>query len=74
MSSKNGWPKLPSRDGKVHPRSTAHRDEIRIALRAATIANLAQPVFCGSSLQYIGVQRLLDGVIDYLPTPWTCRD
>ena len=44
-------------------------DELRAALRAATIANQIQPVFCGSALQYIGVQRLLDGVIDYLPSP-----
>ena len=27
------------------------------------------PVFCGSALKYVGVQRLLDGVIDYLPSP-----
>ena len=44
-------------------------DELRAALRAATIAGTCQPVFCGSALNYIGVQRLLDGVIDYLPSP-----
>src|SRR5262249_47474650 len=44
-------------------------DELRQGLRAATIANQVQPVFCGSSLQYVGVQRLLDGVVDYLPSP-----
>jgi len=44
-------------------------DELRAALRASTIAQHIQPVFCGSALNYIGVQRLLDGVIDYLPSP-----
>jgi elongation factor G len=44
-------------------------DELRKALRAATIAFKLHPVFCGSALKYVGVQRLLDGVIDYLPNP-----
>ncbi len=44
-------------------------DEIRRALRKGTIAEECQPVFCGSALKNIGVQRLLDGVIDYLPSP-----
>ena len=44
-------------------------DEIRAALRKGTIARKIHPVFCGSALKYIGVQRLLDGVIDYLPAP-----
>ncbi len=44
-------------------------DEIKAALRAATIADQLHPVFCGSALQHIGVQRLLDGVVDYLPSP-----
>jgi len=43
--------------------------ELRAALRRATIARKCNPVFCGSALKYIGVQRLLDGVIDYLPNP-----
>jgi len=43
--------------------------EIKSALRRATIANVLQPVFCGSSLKNIGVQPLLDGVLDYLPSP-----
>lgn len=44
-------------------------DEIRKALRKGTIAEQCSPVFCGSALKNIGVQRLLDGVIDYLPCP-----
>ncbi len=43
--------------------------EIRNALRKGTIAFKCHPVFCGSALKYVGVQRLLDGVIDYLPSP-----
>ncbi|MCC7193588.1 MAG: elongation factor G [Phycisphaeraceae bacterium] len=44
-------------------------DEIRAALRKGTIAQTIFPVFCGAALQNIGVQKLLDGVIDYLPNP-----
>jgi elongation factor G len=44
-------------------------DELRLGLRKATIAFKAHPIFCGSALKYVGVQRLLDGVIDYLPSP-----
>jgi elongation factor G len=44
--------------------------ELRAALRAATIAFKINPVFCGSALKYAGVQRLLDGVVDYLPSPF----
>jgi elongation factor G len=43
--------------------------EIRAALRKVTVAGKMQPVFCGSSLKNVGVQRLLDAVIDYLPSP-----
>ncbi|WP_432797860.1 elongation factor G [Poriferisphaera sp. WC338] len=44
-------------------------EEIKAALRAATLAQKAHPVFCGSALQNIGVQKLIDGVIEYLPNP-----
>ncbi|MDB5291120.1 MAG: protein translation elongation factor, partial [Phycisphaerales bacterium] len=43
--------------------------ELRSAIRRATISFKMHPVFCGSALKYVGVQRLLDGVIDYLPSP-----
>jgi len=44
-------------------------EEIRAALRQATIALKAVPVTCGSAFRYKGVQRLLDAVIDFLPSP-----
>ena len=43
--------------------------ELRVALRKATIAYKLVPVFCGSALKNKGVQLLLDGVVDYLPSP-----
>jgi elongation factor G len=42
---------------------------IRRALRKGTLEGKLHPVFVGSALKYIGVQRLLDGVVDYLPSP-----
>ena len=43
--------------------------EIRKAVRRGTIANEFTPVLCGSALKNVGVRRLLDAVIDYLPAP-----
>ncbi len=43
--------------------------EIRAALRKGTIQFKAHPLFCGSAYQYVGVQQVLDGVIDFLPAP-----
>ncbi|RQD77425.1 MAG: elongation factor G [Candidatus Syntrophonatronum acetioxidans] len=43
--------------------------EIKEALRKATIDTHLIPVFCGSSYKNKGVQPLLNGVIDYLPSP-----
>lgn len=42
---------------------------IRKALRKGTIARECYPVFAGSALKNIGVQRLLNGVIEFLPNP-----
>ena len=42
---------------------------IRSELRKACIARALVPVFCGASRRNIGVQPLLDGVVDYLPAP-----
>ena len=44
-------------------------NEIKAALRRATIGAQAVPVVCGSALQSLGVQLMLDAVIDYLPSP-----
>ena len=44
-------------------------DEIRRAIRKATIAMEFVPVLCGASFKNKGVQALLDAVIDYLPSP-----
>jgi len=44
-------------------------EELRKALRKATIESKIVPVFCGSALRNKGVQFLLDGVVDYLPSP-----
>jgi len=44
-------------------------DDIRAAIRNATLAGTMIPVFCGSSYRNKGVQKLLDGVVDYLPSP-----
>jgi elongation factor G len=44
-------------------------DELKAALRQATIRGELQPVLCGSSLKHIGVQPLLDAVCAYLPAP-----
>ncbi|MBE6649672.1 MAG: elongation factor G [Ruminococcaceae bacterium] len=44
-------------------------DELKAALRRATIANKIVPVCCGTSYKNKGVQKLLDAVIDYMPSP-----
>ncbi len=44
-------------------------DELRTALRAATVASALVPVLCGTALKNKGVQLLLDAVVEYLPSP-----
>ncbi len=44
-------------------------DELRHAIRAATSKGVLFPVFCGSAFKNKGIQPLLDGVVDYLPSP-----
>jgi len=44
-------------------------DEIRRAIRAATIKLGIVPVYCGSAFKNKGVQQVLNGVVDYLPSP-----
>jgi len=48
---------------------TLSEDEIRVGLRARTLANDIVCVMCGSAFKNKGVQALLDGVIDYMPAP-----
>jgi elongation factor G len=43
--------------------------ELRQAVRRATLANRGVPVICGSALKNMGIQPLLDAVVDYLPSP-----
>jgi len=49
--------------------SAVTNEQIKAALRRGTLARQCFPVFCGAALKNIGVQRLLNGVIDYLPNP-----
>ena len=44
-------------------------DEIKAAIRKATIANEMVPVCCGTSYRNKGVQKLLDAIVDYMPAP-----
>jgi elongation factor G len=44
-------------------------DEIAKALKTACISGKIVPVFCGSAVHNIGVQELLDGIVDLLPSP-----
>ncbi|PAP76844.1 elongation factor G [Rubrivirga marina] len=44
-------------------------EDVKATVREATIAMHITPVFCGSAFKNKGVQRLLDGVLDYLPSP-----
>jgi len=48
--------------------------DIRKAVRKAVLGQEGYAVFCGSALKNIGVQRVLDGVIDYLPNPTEVPD
>ena len=45
------------------------QEEIKTCIRKATIANHMVPVTCGTSYKNKGVQKLLDAIIDYMPSP-----
>ena len=49
-------------------------EEMKKVLRKATIACEAVPVYCGSAYKNKGVQKLLDGVIEYMPAPTDIPD
>jgi elongation factor G len=44
-------------------------DELKAALRHATLNSILTPVFCGAAFKNKGLQPLMDGVVDYLPSP-----
>jgi elongation factor G len=44
-------------------------EDVRLAIRKATCGGHLVPIFCGAAAKNKGVQRLLDGVVDYLPSP-----
>ncbi len=44
-------------------------EDLRLALRKATVASKVTPVLCGTALRNKGVQRVLDAVVYYLPSP-----
>ncbi len=44
-------------------------DELKVALRKATIDNKIVPVVCGTSYKNKGVQKLLDAIVDFMPSP-----
>jgi elongation factor G len=45
-------------------------DELRAGLRTATLSGTLVPVLCGSALKNKGVQRMLDAIVAYLPSPY----
>ena len=49
-------------------------DQIIAALRKGTLSRSLHPTFCGSALQNVGVQKVIDGVVDYLPQPTQVAD
>ncbi len=49
-------------------------DELKKVLRKATIECTAVPVYCGSAYKNKGVQKLIDGVIEYMPAPTDIPD
>ncbi|CBZ54425.1 putative elongation factor G [Neospora caninum Liverpool] len=48
---------------------TLSEEEIRLGLRLQTLKNQLVPIFCGSAFKNKGVQAVLDGILDYLPSP-----
>lgn len=48
---------------------TLTKDELKAALRQGTVSGKTFPVLCGSSLKNMGVQLVLDAVVNYLPNP-----
>ena len=53
----------------IEDHNSITKQEIIDALRRATLENRITPVLCGSSLHNIGVQKLIDAVVQFLPSP-----
>ena len=49
-------------------------EELKAGIRAMTISSQAYPVFCGTAFKNKGIQPVLNGVIDYLPSPLDVPD
>ena len=60
---------LNSQNSIIEDESAITEAQLKAALRRATIELRAFPTYCGSALKNIGVQRVLNGVIEYLPNP-----
>ncbi len=54
---------------KYFDKGSLDEDDIRKGIRIRTLNNEVIPVFCGSAFKNKGVQAMLDGVVDYLPSP-----
>jgi len=65
--------RIAENDGVIQDKYLAGEEisleDLKVGLRRAVIANKLIPIYCGSSLRNKGVQPLLDGVIDFLPSP-----
>jgi elongation factor G len=64
---------LADKDDLVMERYLADEEirvqELKAAIRKATTHMKLVPVFCGAALRNKGIQPLLDGIVDYLPSP-----
>ena len=64
---------LADKDDQIMERYLAEEEieiqELRQAIRTATIKLELVPIFCGAALRNKGIQPLLDGIVDYLPSP-----
>ncbi len=65
--------KLADNDDRVMEKYLSEEEipvqELREAIRNATIQMALVPIFCGTALRNKGIQPLLDGLVDYLPSP-----
>jgi elongation factor G len=63
---------VESNDELLHKYLESHSltpDEIKQAVRAATLSMKVTPVLCGAAFKNKGVQQLLDAIVDFLPSP-----